>query len=209
MGEMPGQDQLRFEQREEEADDRRDTDYAEEAPHMARNDDQRDEGRHRGENTEGDRDVDVQGAFACGFELVFSSAFPAMDAFSDDDGIVDEDAEYQDEGHHGQGTDRDRESRKEHQGPEEGDGDSGGYPHGQAKTKKEGEYRDHQQKPAASVDEQGVQPHNEIRGLIVEQGNLDAFGNLRARLLEPNMELSGNFQGVLIADSLDQEEDGG
>ena len=167
MCQMPGKDQLGFDQGKEQTNDGGHPNYGEETAHVPRKNHQGDEGGHRGQDAKRDWDVDIEGSIQSGVKLILAGCLPAMNALPDHDGIVDEDSEHKNEGHDGQCADGDRERREEHQGAKERNRDARGNPHGQAKSQKKSEDSGDQQQSTPCIDEKRIETNNQIGRLVV------------------------------------------
>ena len=207
MREMRGEDQQRLDQREGETDDRRRAHSAEEPAHAAFEEDDGREGRDAREHTEDHGDEHVLGALDRRFDLVESLALPGVDTLSHDDGVIDKDAQYDDESDDGQSRDREVEEGKHEQRAREGDRHACRDPHGEAEAQEEREHDEDEQHARSPVAHQHVEPNDQLEGVVVEDRDGDALRQARSKRTDPVFDRRGRDQDVLFTDQLDLDHD--
>ena len=105
-----------------------------------------------------------------------------VDPLCHHDGIVHQDAQHQDKGHHRHGADGNSGRREQRDGAQQGHRDTRSHPQGQAKTQEQGEHQQYQQQAAAGVLGQRVQPVDQVLGFILPDGQLNTIGQIPLRL---------------------------
>ena len=129
---MGGQDQQRFDEGEKQ---RRDNDQRDDPHHLAGIALDGDQGGERGdgrENRKDHRHADLPGTFHGGFHGRLPHLQMAVDVLPHDDGVVDHDAQDDDEGEKGDEADRHPHQGHHPQSPQERNRDTQGDPTGEA-----------------------------------------------------------------------------
>ena len=173
MGQMRGEDQQRFQQRKRQHEKGHHR-YPGRRPHQVAGHEkyghEKDHGadygvhdwlHHAGHPLAGAAPARLAGAVA------------RVNRLAHNDGVIDHDPENQQEGEQGDHVQTDRRVLQHKQAAEEGDGDTRAHPQGQAWAQKEHEHAKHQDQPAASVFEQGLDTAAKRPGRILPDRQRD------------------------------------
>ena len=119
-----------------------------------------------------------------------------MDGFTDDDGIIHDNAEYQQEGEQGNHVQSDTGPGQDKEGTEEGHGNTHADPHGQQRPQEQHQHQEHQHQATYTVLNQGF--HTTLEGfrLVAPHGDFHALGEARTHLCCPLMYDLAGFQDV-------------
>ena len=134
IGQVSGQDELRLDDAEYQADDDDVADHREETGHATGGEYQWQKRRHRGQHAKDDGNGNFPGPVDGGLYGRLTHLFVGVDAFADDDGVVDENAEHQNERHDGHRGYGDVGVRKDGQRTEQRDRNARSDPHRQSKA---------------------------------------------------------------------------
>ena len=105
----------------------------------------------------------------------------AMDVLADDDGVVDHDAEHQDEGEARDHVDAQVQARHQGEGAEKADRDPEADPEGEAHVEKQRQHDEDEHEPGGAVGEHDRQPVGQHLRLVLPDRQGDALGQPRIR----------------------------
>ena len=132
-----------------------------------------------------------------------------IDVLADDDGVVDHDAQYQDEGEQRDDVHRHVEPGHQRDGAEERNGNAEADPEREPQLQKQGEHQEHQHEPAQPVPEHGREPGLEYRRLVLPDREQDARGQRRSGPLDVFVDAGGDVERALVAGPEDGDQHGG
>ena len=174
IGEMDGKDEQRFDPRHQEHRNHHDRNYPEDLAHESRHEIERDERHDVGNDAETDGDGDVLGTADRGLDERHTPLSVFVDVFARDDGVVDNDAERDDEGEHGHHVDRHVHPRQEQQRAEKGCWNPHRHPESEFEFKERTQQDQHQHQPDETVLHQQVQALPVVFRAIVADGEVHA-----------------------------------
>src|SRR5210317_2216020 len=125
-----------------------------------------------------------------------------VNVFSDDNGIIDHDAERHDKGEERDHVDRNVDGRHKEQGAAERYGDAKHDPERQTDLKEQAEGNKHQDQTDQSIPDQQILAAFEKLRVIVPGRKVDRFGKLPALRLDKLFDRIGYFRGLLITDPI-------
>ena len=202
VGEVVGQDEEGFYEREEQHRDDDGGNYGHDPPEAPGHRQQREEGGDSGEDSEDDRASDQPRPLDRGIEPSASTVLDPVDALSHDDRIVDDDSQHHDEGEERDHVDRHAEQRHQGDGAEEADRDPEGDPECEAQLEKERKGKEDEDQACPAVADQEIQPASKHLGIILPDRQVQSIRQLQSCGLgfDVASDLLGDVGGVLVAD---------
>jgi hypothetical protein len=206
---MSGQDQQSLGEREGEAGDHH---YAERVGDLAHRGGQREARRdeeHGGEHGDHDRHRDLERARDRSVDRISPPRLMPRRVLSHDDGVVDDQAERDDEGEHRHHVDRHTQKRERHERPEECDRDAHRHPEGEPQAQEECQDGEDEEQPRRPVAQQQLATALELERLVTPDVEGDAGREIDPRLIEPGVYGPGDVGHVAGLAGEQPHEDGG
>ena len=203
MSEMRRQDHLALDKGKGEAADDGGGNDGEQLSRIAHGEQQRREGRHGGQDAEGDGNHHLLRALDSPGELAGAPPVGDVGALSHHYGVVHQHAEGQDEADQRDGVDRKAQRVHEEDGAEEGDGNARGHPQRQVGAQEQCQQDQHQQKALDAAVEQRPQAAGNQFRFVLPDLYLHAFGITGGRLANEVVDPVGNQADILFADTAD------
>ena len=206
MRQVVRQDQQRFDQRPQQAgnDDQRDDphDLAHRPGHVQ----QRNEGRHRGQDREDHRRRDLACALDRSFEALTGQALAGIDVLADDDRIVHDDTQDEDEGEQRHHVDRHVEQGHDPEGAHERDEQSHCDPERQPESKEQRKADEDERKTGDRVTHKQVTSAPQYACAVVPGCQPNAVRHAKLRLAHVLFDRCRDRKSILVADAEDLDQ---
>ena len=209
VGEVAGEDQLCFQESDHHDGDEDDGDGFEHAAPVGGVHGHGEEGDDGGEDAEGDGDGHAAGAGDGGLEGAHAFASEVVAMLTDDDGVIDDDAEDEDEAHQGGEVDGDVHVGHEGEGAEEAHDHADGDPDDGFEAEEEADADEDEDEAGGGVLAEEVDAAFDDFGAVVPVVELDAFGEAFVGGVDVFFDAVANGDGVLHAFAHDGDHDAG
>ena len=208
VGQVVRQHKRRFDQGEQQHGDDDDRQRLPDVSVASRQEEQRHEGGHRREHGERERQGDSPGAANRRHDAGRSALAFLVDVLGDDDGVVDHDADGQDEREQGDRVDREVERQHDGQRSDARHAEAHGDPQGEPDLQEEAERDQHQQQAERPVLEEDVGPLLVRLGVVVPDGDAHTVRQRRDRLrLQVLANRPGDVHHLFVVRLEDLDED--